>query len=291
MGKATKASKIEQKVDEILDQENVDTEETIDQDPIEDIEEQKTKAEPTYQSIKPSQKRKPINRARIEPKGLIQVYTITSEQIKAFIKAKAKYYVPDAIVQTIITFSGSKIEGKKGKNKLLPGKNYASARISFSDHVISAEEREQSWYDKLGEQSNVHFVKDIYFNMIKKYQYDRKEIDDILNNYKKMSELEDMFNIDESFLNDIKMYITPKKINIDSNNSCIIFSARPEAIIEDMLSDPETGKVNGTIEIKEVFPNKDVVHFIIYLHQAEVKTTVNPFVKELVETSAGSKIY
>ena len=39
-------------------------------------------------------------------------------KIKEFIKAKAKYYVPDAIVQTIITFSGSKVEGKKGKNKI-----------------------------------------------------------------------------------------------------------------------------------------------------------------------------
>ena len=281
-----------QKIDQIVEEQNLD-QENSEQDVDETEEETTNIVDSSYQTIKPLQqiKRKQTNRAGIEPKGLIQVFTITSEQIKAFIKAKAKYYVPDAIVQTIITFSGSKVEGKKGKNKILPGKSYTSARISFSDHVISAEDREQSWYDRLGEQSNVHFVKDIYYNMIKKYQYDRKEIDEILNNYKKMSELEDMFNIDESFLNDIKMYITPKKINIDSNNSCIIFSARPELIIEDMLTDPSTGKVNGTIEIKDVYPNKDVVHFVIYLHQAEVKAAVNPFVKELVETSANSKIY
>lgn len=279
----------EEQIDEETDEETETENESTPEDQaavkelIQSVMKEQLQGTVQHQPVQQQKRRQPYNRADIKPRAMIKVFTINSEQIKKFIKDKTRFFAPESNVETIITFC------KRSKSST---KGYASARISFSDDVITKSSRDQSWFDRLGEQSNVRFIDSIYNHIIAKYRYDRKEIDKILNNYKLMSKMEDEFGVSEQFMNDIKCYITPKKINIPSiNRSCVIFSARVEAIIEDMLSNPATGKVDGTIEIKEVYENKDTIHFTIYLHPEKSNSNINPLVKELVETSAGSKIY
>lgn len=216
-----------------------------------------------------------LNRADLKPSAIIKVFQFTSEDIKEFIKQKAKHFVPNTIVNTIFMFTNTK------KNK----KGYASARISFSDDVIKDNET-NDWYSKIGDtDKNVAFVPEIYHTMIKKYRYNVNDINTLLHNYKKMGIVEDLFGMKEDFLNDIKMYITPKRFKFANNKSCVIFSARVDSIIADMLSNPSTDEVDGAIEIKEVYINKDVIHFTVYLHPSEMKVESNPLVKEFLEGS------
>lgn len=224
-------------------------------------------------------KNEAMNRANLKPSAIVKVYQFTSEDIKDFIKDKAKYYIPGVIVDTVLMFTKTK------KNK----KGYATARISFSDDVIS-DSKTSDWYSKIGDNDrNLKFIPEIYLNMVKKYKYDINDINSLLHNYKKMGIVEDLFGISEEFLNDIKMYITPKRFKFSNNTSCVIFSARVDKIIEDMLTNPRTNQVDGAIEIKEVYINKDVIHFTVYLHPSEMKVESNPLVKEFLESS--TKVY
>ena len=223
------------------------------------------------------------NRMNLKPKATIKVFTISSEMIKTFIQQKAKFYVPDAATSVSIFCSDS----KRGNDK----KRYASARITFTDAVTTAKTEDKTWFDNIGGNGNVHFIDQVYVNIVKRYMYDKTEINNIRRNYKKMSHFEDDLGITEEFLDNIRMYATPKRIDTGSRNSLIVFSARVEPIIEDILSDPETGKLDGSIEIKEVYENREVVYFTIYVHPKMHKNEINPYVKELVESVNGVKVY
>lgn len=220
-----------------------------------------------------------MNRANLKPSAIVKVYQITSEDIKDFIREKAKYYAPGVVVNTVLMFTKAK------KNK----KGYATARISFSDEAMSYS-KTSNWYSDIGDSDrNLKFIPEIYVNMVKKYKYNLNDINALLHNYKKMGILEDMLGISEEFLNDIKMYITPKRFKFSNNTSCVIISAKVDKIIEDMLTNPKTNQVDGAIEIKEAYINKDVIHFTVYLHPTEMKVESNPLVKEFLESS--TKVY
>jgi len=218
-------------------------------------------------------------RSKMKPRALIRVYSITSEMIKQYIKTKVKHFVPNCFVNTIVSF----VKAPKSKTK-----GYASARISFSDKVISEACRAKNFYERLGEDDNVTFVPAIYQNIIEKFRYNKGEIDRILSNYKALSSLEDNFGIDEQFLNDIKLYVRPQRIQIDSRNSMIVFSARVESIIQDMLTNPRTKIVDGVIEIKEIYVNRNVVHFTVYVHPSQMPIENNDMVRALIENSSSA---
>ena len=62
-----------------------------------------------------------------------------------------------------------------------------------------------------------------------------------------------------------------------------MFAARAEKIIEDMLEDPETDKVDGSIEIHDVHPiSKDNIEFIVYVHPKEMKASENPYIRKIL---------
>ena len=217
----------------------------------------------------------PNVRSKIKPVGNVLVYRISSEEIKQFILQKAKFYKPEAKVEVITKYCE-----KKNSD---PHRGYASLRIGFSDDVI--EKKGQSgWYEKVGADSpNVRFIKDIFVGMIKKYQYSKKNLDDILGNYKNLEKVENQLGMTEAFIEDIKMYTTPRRVATNNNESWIIFSARAEKVIEDMLEDQETDMVNGKIEIHDVYPiSKDTVEFIIYVHPQEMKSQENPNVRRIM---------
>ena len=220
----------------------------------------------------------PKVRSLIKPIGEIQVYRITSEEIKQFLIQKANYFVKAGVK---LELAVKYCEKKKSD----PHSGHAALTIAFSDSVLSKRPN-AGWFDKMGESdSNMRFVPDIFAGFIRKYEYNRKDLEEILSDYKKLEFLENKYGMTEAFIQDIKMYSTPRLIPTTNKESWIFFSARPEKVIEDMLEDPDTDKVNGGIDISgRVYQiNKDVVEYIVYVHPQEMKSSENPLVRQLLQ--------
>lgn len=220
----------------------------------------------------------PKVRSNLNPIGNIMVYRISSEQIKDFIIQKARQYVPDVRMTIVPRYCE-----KKRKNNNEPHRSYASLRIAFSENVIE-KKQDLGWYGSIGDNgSNVKLHEGIMKNLINKYQYNRKEIEAWLKNYKTLEELEEGLGMTEAYINDLRMYSVPQRIKANDKENWIIFAAAAENVITDMLTDPETNTIPGRIQIKDVYPiSKDIVEFIIYIHPAQMKLRENPHVRQIL---------
>lgn len=207
----------------------------------------------------------PRLRCGLEPDKIIRVYTISSEFIKKYLIKKAQKYVPDVKMEVVPRYC----EVKKPR-KFEPHKSYASFRIAFSEDIVE-DAKDDSWYFKIGsDDSNVRIEKSMFTNFIRKYAYDPKALDEWAKSYKTLDDLEEAFGITEQYLNDIKLYARPVRIQDTQKNRWIIFSAAAENIIRDMFSDPSTNQEAGDIEIKDIRPiSKDIVEFEVYLKPAK----------------------
>jgi hypothetical protein len=220
----------------------------------------------------------PNVRGNIKPAGDILVYKITSEDIKKFIVDKARKHVSDAKVEVVPRYTE-----KKRRRNSEPHKSYASLRIAFSNEVVENKD-DSGWFGKIGETgSNVRIVKTIFNDIITRYQYNKKDIESWMKNYKTLEELEESFGISEAYLNDIKMYTTPQRILTNNKEQWVIFSAAPENVIRDMLTDKVSKEVIGRIQIQDVYPiSKDIVEFLVYVHPNEMKIKENPHVRQIL---------
>lgn len=220
----------------------------------------------------------PNVRSNLKPDGNILVYRISSEQIKDFIIQKARYYVPDVHMTIVPRYCE-----KKRKNENDPHRSYASFRIAFSEHVIE-QKTDLGWYGEIGNtDSNVKLQQGIMNGLIKKYQYNRKQIDAWLKDYKLLEDLEENFGITEAYLNDLRMYAIPQRIKADDNASWIIFAAAAENVIIDMLTEVGTNVTPGCVRIHDVYPmTKDIIEFVIHIHPNEMKDHENPHVRQIL---------
>lgn len=220
----------------------------------------------------------PEVRSNINPIGNIMVYRISSEQIKDFLIQKARQYVPDVRMTIVPRYCE-----KKRKNNNDPHRSYASLRIAFSENVIE-KKQDLGWYGSIGENANnVTLHEGIMKGLINKYRYNRKTIEGWLKDYKILEELEEAFGMTEAYINDLRMYSIPQRIKTDNNESWIIFAAAAEDVIADMLTDKNSGKIPGRIQIQDVYPiSKDIVEFVIYVHPAQMKLRENPHVRQIL---------
>lgn len=220
----------------------------------------------------------PEVRGKIKPAGSIFVYKISSEEIKAFITEKAKKYVPDVKVEVVPRYCE-----KKRRRNTEPHHSYASLRIAFSDNAIEKKE-DLGWYGKIGESTgNVRVIESLFKEIIQRYQYNRKEIDSWMKSYKTLEELEDGLGMTEAYINDLRMYSTPQRVQTTDRESWIIFSAAAENVIKDMLTSQVTNRLPGRIQIQDVYPiTKDIVEFCVYLNTSEVQMRENPHVRQIL---------
>lgn len=220
----------------------------------------------------------PEVRGKINPVGSIFVYRITSEEIKQFIIQKASKFVPDVKVEVVPRYCE-----KKRRRDTDPHRSYASLRIAFSENIIEKKD-DLGWYGKIGESTgNVRVVESLFKEIILRYQYQRKEIEGWMKSYKNLEELEDGLGMTEAYINDIRMYSTPQRVQTTNKESWIIFSAAAENVIQDMLTDSSTNKLSGRIQIQDVYPiNKEIVEFVVYVNPAEMKLRENPHVRQIL---------
>lgn len=217
----------------------------------------------------------PNVRSKIKPVGTIQVYRITSEEIKEFLFQKARFYKPGAKMEVATFYCENKTKEQQ--------RGYAFFRIGFSNDFIETKSQ-RGWFEKAGENSsNINFVEDILKEFIQRYQFSKKSLQELLGSYKNLEKLENRFGIRDDFIEDIMKYIIPQRVPTPNNESWIIFSARAEEIIRNMLEDEFTNAVGGELEIHEVHQvNKGLVEFIIYIHPKEMKSRENPYVRKIL---------
>lgn len=221
----------------------------------------------------------PDVRSKLRPMGTIAVYKISSEDMKAFITAKARAMIPDVKVEVVPVYC----ERRRRQKDLEPHRSYASLRIAFSDNVLEKKE-DDGWYGKIGETSdNLRFVSSLFHNIIQKYRYDRKTIDRWLDSYKSLEQLEDALGMTEKYINELKMFSTPRRIMTVNKEPWVIFAAAAENVIHDMLTEIETNRVIGRIQIQDVYPvSNDVVEFVVYVHPNELHLKENPHVRQIL---------
>lgn len=220
----------------------------------------------------------PTVRGKIQPVANIQVYKLTSDEIKEFIIQKARKYCPDVKVEVVPRYCE-----KKKRSKFEPHRSYASLRIAFSENVIE-KKNDFGWYGKIGESDdNIRFIPSMFHNIIKMYQYNPNDVNAWLKSYKTLEELEDSLGITEAFINDLRMYVKPQRIKSTDKSNWIIFAAAAENVIRDILTDVETNAVDGRIEIRDIYPiSKDNVEFLIYVHPSQMDYKENPHVRQIL---------
>ena len=215
-------------------------------------------------------------RALLKPVGRIAVYRITTDEIKTFVQQKANFYKEGIAVEATVRYCE-----RKNSN---PHRGYAFFKIAFNENALERNQQ-AGWFEKIGENSdNVRFINDIFVGLIKKYSFDKDGINDLLSNYKRLEKVEEMFGLTEAILSEIRELATPKRIiSNNAGENWIMFSARAEKIIEDMLENPDTDKVDGSIEIHDVHPiSKDNIEFIVYVHPKEMKSSENPYIRKIL---------
>lgn len=220
----------------------------------------------------------PKVRGGVEPTATILEYRISSEDLKKFIIEKARQYVPDVRMQVVPRYCE-----KKRKSNFDHHRSYASLRIAFSENVIE-KNQDLGWFGSIGENgSNLRLHQGIMKGLINKYQYNRKEVESWLKNYKTLEELEEAFGMTEAYINDLRMYTVPQRIKAGESESWIIFAAATENVIKDYLTDTTTNKIPGRIEIKDVYPvSKDIVQYVVYIHPEQTQVRENPHVRQIL---------
>lgn len=238
-----------------------------------------------------------VTRSTLEPSGTIDVYRITSDQIHAFLSQKVSRLVPTARAEVLPRYC----ERKKSN----PRRSYAAMIVALSSDTI--EQDDDPYADTLGiETENVRMVNSVHSTIIRKYGYDRQALKDILNDYRKLDELEEAFGMTESFVRELYKWSKPiAQKSPQSKETWIMFSARADAIIEDMLTPVtiwtpkdtskgvETFTHNadgpvGRMEIVSVTPiNKESVEFIVYVHRNEFRPVENNELRKLLSQFNG----
>lgn len=217
----------------------------------------------------------------LKPSAAVFMYKITSEDIKNFIVKNADSLAPGVKVEIATRYCE-----RKKRSSFEPRRSYASFRIAFSSKVIDTSD-DYGWYSKIGKPAGkVKILKDPFNYLIAKYKYDQSEINSWLSSYKLLEELEEAFGMTEAYINDIKRYCVPQAVR-SGDEDWVIFSAAPENIIRDMLSNPASEKVDGTIKIQDIYPiSKDIVEFLVYVYPKEVSFEENAHVRAII---AGDK--
>jgi hypothetical protein len=223
----------------------------------------------------------PNTRAKITPINNIICYRITSEQIINHLVTKIDEYKTGAKLKATVDYCENKYKSPNKK------KGYAVFKVAVTDDIL--EKKDDDWYHQLGNINSVKITETILVGFIRKFGYDKREIDGLFN-YKNLEYVENEFGMTKSFIENIKAYVIPKKIVDNNGKTWIVFSAKTDEIIKDMLSDPKTNKLNGRIEIRYINQiNKDSVELIVYVHTGDVELYDDPIVRQLLGNNKSKK--
>lgn len=229
--------------------------------------------------VDPIQLAHKVRHEGLVPEGNIFVYRITSEDIKEFIIDKCRKMIADVNIDLVPLYCE-----KKRRRSDEPHRSYAALTIAFSHHILKNFDKD-GWFGRVGEgDTDLDILNSVLKGVINRYKYDRKSLNKWIHSYKNLEELEEKLGINEKFLAELRMYITPRKVPVAGGKDCwVLFNAASEHVIYDMLSDPNTNAPRGRIEIQDIVEvSKGVVEFLIYLHPYEMQLKENPEVRKIL---------
>ena len=224
--------------------------------------------------VNPKDVMRPNVRCGLLPDSYAAIYRITTEHIGQFIAEKAQSLCPDVKTTLVARYCD---------NKRSVG-GYAYLKIAFSEKVIQKGE-DHGWYGYVGRtDENTKMIPSLFGQVVKKYQYDPKDVEGWLASYKTMENLEGKLGISEDDLKDIAKFCTPRVINGNDGSKWISVAAAPEKVIADMLTPiGENESKRGRIEIREVRQiSEGVIEYQVFLYPEEITRVVDPRVKEIL---------
>ena len=225
----------------------------------------------------------PPVRSLMEPLGEILIYRITSDDMRIFLTELINVYAPGTLLE-LVPYYCQKQKAKRDKNSNVREGGYASLRLAFSEHILERP-RNKTFYTKMGEsQATPKFIESVLSNFIRKFEYSKKMLDELIDDYRAQEELENRYGMTQADLRNIRDFAKPVPMPTINGDNWIIFQARPELIIKCMLENPDTGEVDGAIDISDrVYPvSKGVVEFIVHVHPEETSAVGNPLVREMM---------
>lgn len=219
----------------------------------------------------------PTVRSGLIPSGCIMKYRITSANMTVYITELVRQFCPDAMVEVVPRYCETK--SKKGA---VHG-SYASLRIALSNHVIDSGS-DTGWYGKIGEtEDSRRVVKSVYNRVISRFKYDKQIVNKWMS-YENMDQLERL-GITESYLDELKQFCDVRGIKASDGTMWMIFAADPARVITDMLTDPETEKVPGSIkiiDIRQLNKDTDMLEYTVYLYPEAESHYENPHVRQIL---------
>lgn len=225
------------------------------------------------------------------PADTIFVYQVSSIQIQNFLYEKAKRYVPNNEMRTLLV-EPLFTKKRSGKNPG-PGHAYAALQVAMSDESIEDDLNKYGVYGRIGlDDNHVKLRHGIFNNFIQKYGYDRKGIEQDLKNYKQLERYEDQYGIDEKYLQTLKMFATPRQQKAADDHTYVIFAANPIKIFNDMFitaSDKHNaGRIMKLVDVAQMDGGSTVM-YTIHLHMSGVgmERPVDNMVKAMLR--GGSK--
>lgn len=206
------------------------------------------------------------NRINKKPDGIIEEYRITTDDIRGFISTKCAHFKDgvSAILSTTLW-------DRSRKNSLNSNKKYVLTMLALSDLALEQGNSETPAFvkDIFLNNTSIKFIDKIWVPIIKKYSYDRKELMDIRKSDKMLDKLEDTLGITEDQLKELIKLSRPHIQEINGDK-WVILAIRPEAVIYDMLSSPQSQKIDGRMVISNIIPiTKDRVEFVVHIYKGE----------------------
>lgn len=217
----------------------------------------------------------PTRCKNLSPTGHMWVYRISSDVIREYLTEKVRLIVPNAKLDLAPRYCERK------KRAYGDGHAYAAINIALSEDVIAGS---RDWFGSIGtDMGDVRLVPNMFEDFVARYRYDPKTIAAILKDYTQMEILENHFGITEDYLNEMKKFGTPQRVTTDDGKSWIFFSAAPEKIITNMMTDPQTKTIVGTCKIQDVYPlSKEVVEYLVYLNPTEMQLHEDHHVRQIL---------
>ena len=217
-------------------------------------------------------------RCKMDPIGSLDVYRITSEDIKQFVTQKTRMYVPEASLEIIPSYTE-----KKRRHQNEQRKSYAFLKIAMTDNVLE-NKNEDNFYERIANiQEHLRFQPSVFANIINLYKYNPELVSKWAKDYKILEMLENKFGMNEKFISDIREFAVPKAVPDSTGRKWIIFAARAEAIIEDMVTDVSTNTVPGKMQIMDIIQiSQDLVEFIVYLYPQAMNLSENTYVRQIL---------
>lgn len=217
------------------------------------------------------------------PVNQINEYLITTEQMQAFIEAKACAYCPNTKVRVLPFYT--QVPNKDKKEKLgKPSRTaYAAPLIMISDNVQI--KKPSSWLTDMVDDENPRVERQIWGEIIRLYKFDRSYLVQLLRSkegQRLINELDETRGMDEDYFRAMAEYsiVRPVKTN---NDRWLTFLADPEAICKDMLRDRTTKEFHGRLESLTVTPISDtIVAYSLYVHLDEKEEIDNMELRQIM---------